>query len=630
MALQQSNGMNNNNNKNMNNINNNLYQLDKRKVKTSSSSSSSSSLSLQDENTPAITTVITTNLTFSVVASTTTKNNDMNNSGDDNNFNTTMTSNTTFQQEEEDDDDDDDDNNNNEPSPPSLEAKRIPPSRYETPNDALSYEPKRIHYFWNRMADRPFMKNHLYPALGQSSHFHRILDVGARGYNQYCQSLLNSTTTRYYQVEPHPPLTTTTTTTTTTTNTTTTMMNKMNNDGLLHCKVQELSETYPQFQHFFDVVLDLGVFGWSEVHKNFTTLLDMYQDIQEYITNLLFVLKEQVPSSSSSSHHQKKNRHHHHNNNNNNSSNSSGGSMWILKLDDGWIQNETYVWEHYINPYFNQGTFAGYPSGYRVKHFRFFFLYRKPSRKPGLLDDATMITMEKNKMDPKENSHNTTTTTTMNATTTNHHHDHNNNDDASLPPPPTSSSSSLLRSSKNETMSNAIVPSSSSSSSSSLSSSLPSSSSMSSSTIRMENQYMGTADWIITHPALNREMEGYLSHTSINAGETILLFYHTKTRGTPTSSSTTSTSTTLANNYGTNITSNYNNTTITKNNNNSKTVVIDVFRTGWYGGKGARRYDGPIVVPAISQSIPRPDHLGTVVCQWKDPYPIMTNVRSYC
>jgi hypothetical protein len=64
-----------------------------------------------------------------------------------------------------------------------------------------------------------------------------------------------------------------------------------------------------------------------------------------------------------------------------------------------------------------------------------------------------------------------------------------------------------------------------------------------------ENRRPGTADWDITRPALNHEIEGYASKTSINAGETIDLYVNTAARH----------------------------------------YAIDVFRMGWYGGAGARR-----------------------------------------
>jgi hypothetical protein len=103
--------------------------------------------------------------------------------------------------------------------------------------------------------------------------------------------------------------------------------------------------------------------------------------------------------------------------------------------------------------------------------------------------------------------------------------------------------------------------------------------------IAIENRHAGTSDWTLTKPALNREVEGYMSHTSVQRGQSILLFY------------------------------------------NSKSLVkVEVFRTGWYNGLGARRYFGPVSLDAMEQNVPGPDEFGMVACRWKDPYVIHTNV----
>lgn len=76
-----------------------------------------------------------------------------------------------------------------------------------------------------------------------------------------------------------------------------------------------------------------------------------------------------------------------------------------------------------------------------------------------------------------------------------------------------------------------------------------------------------------------------MSHTSVQRGQSILLFY------------------------------------------NSKSLVqVEVFRTGWYNGLGAMRYFGPISLDAMEQKVPGPDEFGMVACRWKDPYVIHTNV----
>ena len=87
---------------------------------------------------------------------------------------------------------------------------------------------------------------------------------------------------------------------------------------------------------------------------------------------------------------------------------------------------------------------------------------------------------------------------------------------------------------------------------------------------------------------MDREVEGYMSHSSVQHGQSILLYYNSKSD-----------------------------------------VEIEVFRTGWYNGLGARRFLGPERVVGVEQEIPKPDSLGMVECRWTDPYVIQTNVSSY-
>jgi len=100
-----------------------------------------------------------------------------------------------------------------------------------------------------------------------------------------------------------------------------------------------------------------------------------------------------------------------------------------------------------------------------------------------------------------------------------------------------------------------------------------------------ENQKPGTADWEIARPALNREIEGYASKTSVDGGETIDLYVNTAARH----------------------------------------YAIDIFRMGWYGGAGARRVAGPIARDGIAQPAPATDpKTGLIECAWRDPYRVTT------
>jgi len=99
--------------------------------------------------------------------------------------------------------------------------------------------------------------------------------------------------------------------------------------------------------------------------------------------------------------------------------------------------------------------------------------------------------------------------------------------------------------------------------------------------IQQENAKEGATDWVLTNPAKNREIEGYASLTSVNRGDALSLYVNTS----------------------------------------APLYEIDLFRLGWYGGKGARRMAAAIRRPGVSQPRPFVDastHL--VECRWIKPY----------
>ncbi len=99
--------------------------------------------------------------------------------------------------------------------------------------------------------------------------------------------------------------------------------------------------------------------------------------------------------------------------------------------------------------------------------------------------------------------------------------------------------------------------------------------------IALENQKPGTANWLLTNPAPNREIEGYASLTSVNRGGQINLLVNTTNR-----------------NY-----------------------ILEVFRIGWYGGTGARELLGPVTNSGCIQSQPARDPTtGLIECSWTNPF----------
>lgn len=102
--------------------------------------------------------------------------------------------------------------------------------------------------------------------------------------------------------------------------------------------------------------------------------------------------------------------------------------------------------------------------------------------------------------------------------------------------------------------------------------------------IVFENLRRGTKRWKLTRPALWREIEGYASLCSASAGETIEFYVSTRARS----------------------------------------YTIEIFRMGWYGGKGARHVFGPVSVQGFRQVIPAQDpETGLVDCDWKEPYALV-------
>lgn len=81
--------------------------------------------------------------------------------------------------------------------------------------------------------------------------------------------------------------------------------------------------------------------------------------------------------------------------------------------------------------------------------------------------------------------------------------------------------------------------------------------------------------------ALNHEIEGYASLTSVNRGGQIDLFVNTS----------------------------------------DPTYTIDIYRMGWYGGLGARKVAGPITRTGVAQAMPTHDpSTGFLECAWVSPY----------
>lgn len=98
--------------------------------------------------------------------------------------------------------------------------------------------------------------------------------------------------------------------------------------------------------------------------------------------------------------------------------------------------------------------------------------------------------------------------------------------------------------------------------------------------ISTENAQPGTTEWMLTSPATQREIEGYASSTSVAPGGAIDLFVNTA----------------------------------------AVAYTIEIYRLGWYAGKGGRLMVPAIERPGRVQVDPTPDTDGLVECDWADPY----------
>jgi hypothetical protein len=95
-----------------------------------------------------------------------------------------------------------------------------------------------------------------------------------------------------------------------------------------------------------------------------------------------------------------------------------------------------------------------------------------------------------------------------------------------------------------------------------------------------ENNLPGTEDWVLTRPAFGREIEGYASVCSASRGQTIDLYVSTA----------------------------------------APSYTIQIFRTGWYGGRGARRIEGPVTARGRLQPTPTPEpETGLIDCERQSP-----------
>lgn len=117
--------------------------------------------------------------------------------------------------------------------------------------------------WWNEITDRVFLKE-VYKDVGKHLDSGKVLDIGVESYNSVCKHLLNNDKVEYWQLDPNKV--------------------SRDNDGFLHCTMQEAVVKYPQIQQAFDCIFDIGVFCWNGTRFN-------RNQQQEYIKNVSGLLR---------------------------------------------------------------------------------------------------------------------------------------------------------------------------------------------------------------------------------------------------------------------------------------------------------------------------------------------------
>jgi len=102
-----------------------------------------------------------------------------------------------------------------------------------------------------------------------------------------------------------------------------------------------------------------------------------------------------------------------------------------------------------------------------------------------------------------------------------------------------------------------------------------------------ENKRKGTHTWELNHPAIQREIEGYASLSSVQKGESITLFVSTA----------------------------------------AESFNYELYRMGWYQGKGGRLIYTSEHHKGTLQDTPTPDENGLVECNWKNGITIATDTQ---
>jgi len=196
-----------------------------------------------------------------------------------------------------------------------------------------------LREWWNKYSDRIFMQK-LYPKIGeylQNILNPKILDIGFEDYNIINKDLLGNLSILYFQLEPFIE------------------NKKYKNDVLLECKVDEILKKYPEYEKYFNIIIDFGVLGAPSISKNWDE-----EQINEYIRNIYTALQD--------------------------------NGLYFLKIDLPYFEMPEYKldFDKMIYPYFEPISFENYQNDLHIfrentrrpnfsqrDQYKFFFLKKK-------------------------------------------------------------------------------------------------------------------------------------------------------------------------------------------------------------------------------------------------------------
>ena len=122
----------------------------------------------------------------------------------------------------------------------------------------------QLKVFWDQYCDRRYMKNTIYPAIGnflKTNKTKRILDIGAEWFNINTIDLFKMEQLDYWVIDIKKA------------------PDQLKCSHFIQDSVLNLDHQYPELKGYFDVVISFGVLGFYQFEKDFVNnyLFNLYQ-----------------------------------------------------------------------------------------------------------------------------------------------------------------------------------------------------------------------------------------------------------------------------------------------------------------------------------------------------------------